>query len=79
VTDFCEHVNEPLGSIKVGEFLAQLSDYYLLKMFNLVFSTDEISFADLKSALGIWFPFLSLILDLYNCTSFCPIYFTSSE
>jgi hypothetical protein len=27
----CEHSNEPLGSIKDGEFLGQLSDYQLLK------------------------------------------------
>jgi hypothetical protein len=27
----CEHGNEPLGSIKGGEFLDWLSDYYLLK------------------------------------------------
>jgi hypothetical protein len=27
----CEHGNEPLGSIKGGEFLDKLSDYQLLK------------------------------------------------
>jgi hypothetical protein len=27
----CEHNSEPLGSIKGGEFLEQLSDYQLLK------------------------------------------------
>jgi hypothetical protein len=27
----CEHDNKPLGSIKSGKFLNQLSDYYLLK------------------------------------------------
>jgi hypothetical protein len=26
----CEHSNEPSGSVKVGEFLEQLSDYQLL-------------------------------------------------
>jgi hypothetical protein len=28
----CEHGNEPSGSIKGGEFLDYLSDYYILKM-----------------------------------------------
>jgi hypothetical protein len=27
VTGFCEHSNEPSGSIKVGTFLAQLMDF----------------------------------------------------
>jgi hypothetical protein len=29
----CEHSNEPLGSIKCGEFLDQPSDCYLLKKY----------------------------------------------
>jgi hypothetical protein len=28
VTDSCKHNNEPSGSIKRGEFLDKLSDYY---------------------------------------------------
>jgi hypothetical protein len=31
VTGFCEHGNEPSGSIKDGEFLDLLSDHQLLK------------------------------------------------
>jgi hypothetical protein len=27
----CEHGNEPSGSLKEGEFLGQLSDFWLLK------------------------------------------------
>jgi hypothetical protein len=32
VAGFCEHSNEPLGSIKGGEFIYQLSDCQLLKV-----------------------------------------------
>lgn len=28
VADICEHVNEALGTMKVGEFLNQLSGYH---------------------------------------------------
>jgi hypothetical protein len=31
VADFCEHSNEPSGSIKGGEFLDQLSDHKLFR------------------------------------------------
>jgi hypothetical protein len=31
VAGSCEHGNEPLGSIKDGDFLDQLSNYELLK------------------------------------------------
>jgi hypothetical protein len=31
VAGFCERDNEPSGSIKCGEFLDKLSDYYLVK------------------------------------------------
>jgi hypothetical protein len=31
VAGCCEHVTEPLGSIKCREFLDQLSEYYVLK------------------------------------------------
>jgi hypothetical protein len=32
VAGSCEHGNEPLGSIKDGEFLDYLRDYQILKM-----------------------------------------------
>jgi len=31
VADCCEHRNEPLGSMKGGGFLYQLTDYWFLK------------------------------------------------
>jgi hypothetical protein len=31
MTDSCEHSNEPSGTIRGGEFLDWLSDYYILK------------------------------------------------
>jgi hypothetical protein len=31
VAGFCEHDNEPLGSLKGGEFLDYMGDYELLK------------------------------------------------
>jgi hypothetical protein len=40
----CEHCNEPSGSIKGGEFLDQLNDYYLLKMDSAPWSYLEIGY-----------------------------------
>jgi hypothetical protein len=44
VAGCCEHSNEPMDSIKGGEFVDQLSDYQLLKKDSAPFSYFVMSY-----------------------------------
>jgi hypothetical protein len=47
VAGFCEHGNEPSGSIKGGEFLDQLNEYWLLKKDSAPWCYSSSTFSEL--------------------------------